>query len=335
MGAKPGRGKTVWQVVGVIFALFVLARVTGILGTCGLPGCGTLGESPVYQDSDLAKTDPKLVTWQELKQITLATQKPRALAVGPDGRLYVANKGNVGVFSVPDGGQKAAFGVKGDPTCLAVGPDNRVYVGYEDHIEVYSDQWLLTQVWPSLGDKAYITSICVGKDTLWAGDAGNRVIVNCDLSGRVLALVGKKDASKGAPGIIAPSPHLDVALAKDGGVWAVNPGRHEFELYAPDGAVKKTWGKASFAIDGFSGCCNPTDFAILPDGRFVTSEKGIPRVKVYSADGKFEGVVAGFESFRQDVVGLDLACDKMGRVYVLDPASGAVRIFIPKGKSGK
>lgn len=334
MGAKSGRWKAVWQVIGVIFALFVLARVTGILGTCGLPGCGTLGESPVYQDSGLAKTDPKLVTWQEFKRIGLTLPKPRALAMAQNGHLYVGGKGEIDVYEAPDGTMLSTFMVKGWPTCLAIGPEDYLYVGFEDHIEIYNLQGEYGGAWPSLGDKAYITSICVGKDTLWAGDAGNRVLVKYDLSGHVLALVGKKDASKRAPGIIAPSPHLDVALAKDG-VWAVNPGRHEFELYAPDGAIKKIWGKESFAIDGFSGCCNPTDFAILPDGRFVTSEKGIPRVKVYSADGKFEGVVAGFESFEQDVVGLDLACDKMGRVYVLDPASDTARIYISRRKSGK
>ncbi|MBM3243119.1 hypothetical protein FJZ31_43220, partial [Candidatus Poribacteria bacterium] len=50
-------------------------------------------------------------------------------------------------------------------------------------------------------------------------------------------------------------------------------------------------GYLSMDIDGFCGCCNPVNFAMLPDGRFVTCEKGLPRVKIYDADGTFSGVV--------------------------------------------
>jgi hypothetical protein len=67
----------------------------------------------------------------------------------------------------------------------------------------------------------------------------------------------------------------------------------------------------------------------------VTSEKGLPRVKVYGADGKFAGVVAGFETFSPEVVGLDLAVDSKGRVYVLDPASKTVRVYVQKEKAKK
>ncbi len=107
------------------------------------------------------------------------------------------------------------------------------------------------------------------------------------------------------------------------------------ELYSPDGRLKRSWGKTAFAIDGFSGCCNPTHFALLPDGRFVTSEKGIPRVKIYAADGKFECVVAGREAFEPDVVGLGVAADAHGRILVLDPPARSVRVFVSKGKATK
>ena len=98
-------------------------------------------------------------------------------------------------------------------------------------------------------------------------------------------------------GLVAPSPHLDVAAAPDGTAWVTNPGRHRLEHYSADGQLLRTWGKASAAIAGFTGCCNPTDIAVLPDGRLVTAEKGIPRVKIYKTNGTFESVVAGPESF--------------------------------------
>ena len=70
--------------------------------------------------------------------------------------------------------------------------------------------------------------------------------------------------------------------------------------------------------------------------------KGFKLVKVYDPDGKFECVVAGPDAFGgveagssacdqcYDRVGLDIACDSQGRVFILDPASSSVRIFVRK-----
>ena len=94
------------------------------------------------------------------------------------------------------------------------------------------------------------------------------------------------------------------------------------------------------AIDGFCGCCNPANFDMLPDGRFVTCEKGLPRIKVYSPEGDFESVVAGPEAFSKNAKscslnglsncrtgGMDVAVDSKGRVIVMDPVERVVRIF--------
>ena len=87
-------------------------------------------------------------------------------------------------------------------------------------------------------------------------------------------------------------------------------------------------------LTGFAGCCNPTHFLILEDGRYVTSEKGIPRVKICNRLGEFTALVAGVERFDEGTVGLDLARDSAGRILVLDPARRAIRIFV-EGKEGE
>ena len=97
------------------------------------------------------------------------------------------------------------------------------------------------------------------------------------------------------------------------------------------------------AVENFCGCCNPVHFARRPDGKFVTSEKGLNRIKIYDAKGNFEGVVAGPEHLVKDLelakracadcrigFGFDVACDSTGRVLALDPATRTVRIFTPK-----
>jgi hypothetical protein len=68
----------------------------------------------------------------------------------------------------------------------------------------------------------------------------------------------------------------------------------------------------------------------LEDDSFVTSEKGIARVKIYNRIGNLVSVVAAADLFIEGTVGLDLAVDSAQRIYVLDPMQKAVRIFAKK-----
>jgi hypothetical protein len=142
------------------------------------------------------------------------------------------------------------------------------------------------------------------------------------------------------PGLILPSPYLDVKLGRDGLLRVNNTGRHQVETCTASGDLELSWGKPSNGIEGFCGCCNPIGLALLPDGRCVTCEKGLPRVKVYSADGVFQSVVAGAESFVENanatfvkgtedcrLGGLDAAVDSQQRIYILDLVTNEVRVM--------
>jgi len=106
-------------------------------------------------------------------------------------------------------------------------------------------------------------------------------------------------------------------------------------------------------VKGFSGCCNPVNFAILQGpssvgtgDSFVTCEKSLTRVKIYDAEGSFIGVVAGPEQLtggawhicnipaKCQKGGFDVAVDTAGRILVLDTIKNVVRIF-SKIKAGK
>jgi hypothetical protein len=81
----------------------------------------------------------------------------------------------------------------------------------------------------------------------------------------------------------------------------------------------------------------------MSDGRIVTFEKGIPRVKVYNSHGQFESVVAGSESFVENAKicgpndctlgGLDGVVDSKGRIHILDLVSANVRTMEPKANA--
>ena len=134
-----------------------------------------------------------------------------------------------------------------------------------------------------------------------------------------------------------------MVIAPDGLLRVNNPGRHRVELYTPEGDLELSWGRPSIAIDGFCGCCNPVGLAMLKDGRYVTFEKGLPRVKVYGSEGKFECVVAAPDFFKDvgsnesimaaeqtSYGGLDGAVDAEGKIFILELASGEIHVMKAK-----
>ena len=184
--------------------------------------------------------------------------------------------------------------------CLAVAADGTVYAGVEDHVEVFDRSGKRMAVWDAPGKKAWVTGLAVGENEVFAADSGHRVVLRYDKSGKLAGRIGERNKDRNVPGLIIPSPYLDVKLAPDGLLRVNNTGRHRVEAYTTSGDLEFFWGKPSAAIDGFCGCCNPIGLALLPDGRYVTCEKGLPRVKVYSPRGDFEWVVAGAESFAEN-----------------------------------
>ena len=69
---------------------------------------------------------------------------------------------------------------------------------------------------------------------------------------------------------------------------------------------------------------------MLSDGSFVSSEKGLERIKIHTPSGDFKTVVAGPDSFIEGTTGLDLAVDSKDKIYVLDPVKEIVRVFEKK-----
>lgn len=315
----------------VALGAIVLAAATASLwlGSTGThkPVAPCCSKAETLQDPK--QVDPKLIKYSELQSIKTELTSPRGIALGPAGKLFVAGDREIRVFSA-DGKEVSSIKLNIEPRCLTIADDGNIYIGAKDHVEVYDLNGAQKSAWPGYGEKAFITSLAAKGENVWVADAGQRAIYHCNTTGKMINTFGKRDASKNVPGLIIPSPHLEVVAAENGMVWATNPGRHRMDLYDSNGSIKRYWGNVSFAVEGFCGCCNPTDFAILPDGGFVTSEKGIPRVKVYTAKGQFDCVVASPSAFAENTSGIDLAVDAKGRIFVLDPAAKTVRVFTRK-----
>ena len=336
--------------IGIIAGLCVgLAIIIGfaafiLLDTTGRKGSG-LGDEYIYDVSKYGKVDESLILYDEVGTgIETGLEASRAITIDNETNLYAAGDESIRIFRFRN--NKLIFdreiNLDDSLHCIKV-LDGKIYIGMKEHVEVYNLAGERLSVWESLGERAVLTSIEVYKDNVFAADAGNRVVVRYDKQGQIKNYIGKKDTERNIPGFVIPSHNFDLAVAADGLLRVVSPGRHRIEAYTFDGDLEFFWGKASMAIEGFCGCCNPANFAIDKDGNFITSEKGLVRVKVYDDDGEFVGVVAspeqlfrGGAKYAGQVVtesqapGFDVAVDNEGNIYVLDTIKNIVRIFKKK-----
>ncbi len=332
----------IWGVVGLVALIAALAVFR--VDTWGDRGSG-LSPRFEFDVSELAAVDPALVSHAETAQIPVGMQTVQAIAAKPDGGFLVAGDRAVQMFQA-DGTMAQAFSVPDAPRSLAVaGEDHdfpgRIYVGMASRVEVFDASGQPIASWSEgLNQDSLLTSLAVFEENVLAADAGNRVVVRWDASGRLLGTIGQPDDRRGIDGFVIPSEFFDLVVPQDGILRVVNPGALRVEAFTLDGDPLGHWGEASARIEGFFGCCNPSHLTVLADGRFVTSEKGLPRIKLYSPRGEFESVIAATASLTARGGGqeirdehspraFDVAADATGRVLVLDPNTRQVRIFEP------
>jgi hypothetical protein len=286
-----------------------------------------------YNIENFKKSEKNLIHYTEVQQINLNLESLYAIAIGPEDKIYVSGVDSIEILN-KDGSPHSSIKTSGPAFCLSLDENGDLYAGMREHVEVYDKKGVKKAQWESLGEDAIITSIAISEESIFVADAGNHIVWKFSKSGDKQARIGEKNQAKDIPGFVIPSPYFDVAVDPDGFLWVVNPGRHSLENYTKEGNIRTSWGEYSMKIEGFCGCCNPTHITILDDGSFVTSEKGIARVKIYNRLGKFVSIVAAPDQFSEGTVGLDLAKDSSQRIYVLDPVKKAVRIFFASGGQG-
>jgi hypothetical protein len=310
------------------------------IGLLALTGCSKQESKPAldsrftYDVSQFTHTDPAQLLYTEATAIPTGFTDPKCLAIGPGDTILIG--GDQAVKTLDRTGQlQSTIPLNAKPLALhATG--TRTCVALKDHLEIFEPTGKPVAKTDAIGEKTYLTGVADAGETIFLADAGHREIIRCDSTGKVLGRFGK-------PGFVVPSPYFHVMLGSDGLLWVNNPGRHQIEAYTLDGKFELGWGAVGMAMENFCGCCNPVYFTRRPDGKFVTSEKGLNRIKIYDVKGNFEGVVAGPDHLVKDLelakkacancqigFGFDVACDSTGRVLALDPATKTVRIFTPK-----
>lgn len=299
-----------------------------------------------YSLDGLQEVPAQLVLFKEIDPLPFEVEHAAALAVDAEGNVYVAGASSLQKYNNA-GQQTLAVDLPTPATCLAVDDTGKMYIGTGQAIHVLDKQGKRLAVWDELPDGAVLTSLAVTENAVFAADAGNRLVYALTKDGGISGRINGGKAHADGKGFIIPSPYFDVIGVDSKHVWIVNPGRHLVEKYNITGEILGSWGYAGMGLDGFSGCCNPIHIVRDADGTFYTAEKGLVRVKQYTARGDFTGVVAtpdrllrgdsapaSERTVKTDCSGeakiTDLAVDQEGRVLVLDCRRKQVRIFAQK-----
>ena len=311
-----------------LIIIFLLLIVTLVVVDYLSTRSGYRPSNPFAFDvSEYETVDPSLIHYTESRQIRLSVPRPVYIS-SMDRNIYLLYENQLQVIT-PLGEEVAAYSVPPSPLCMNVSPDHVIFIGYEDHVISMSPDGEVIKRSEQLPENTLLTSLSFVNNQLVAADAGNKQVI---LLNDRLELVNSFNGVSGVSdqhGFILPSAHFDLAINSENELWVVNPGLHVLQNYALDGRFRRQWGKPSFHHDGFSGCCNPSYISFLDDGRIVTSEKGLVRIKVYKESGELESVVAPPTSFKNGTWAPGIAVLPGGTIAALDFNTNMVRIFEP------
>ena len=310
----------------------VLVSITAIIAVIiaehrsGLPGRRPANPY-AYDVDEFRSVDTELVRWRETRQVELDIANPRAIAYA-GGKFYLAAENELHVIG-NDWERLLRATLPGTPTFLTAGDDGRILVGLGTYmVMACSNGEIFVQSEP-VRTGSYLTSAAFYDGNIYVADAAARKV---RIFNQRLEQTGEFSGDSGVSdihGFIVPGGHFSLAVNSENELWITNPGIHSLQNYTAAGRLRSDIRRSSFDIEGFSGCCNPVHFTFLPEGGFLTSEKGIIRIKVLKESGDLESVVAPPEKFTGGLRAPAVAVDDEGRVLVLDFDRNMIRIFEP------
>ncbi len=247
------------------------------------------------------------------------------IAVDSADRIYALGDGELRIFE-PNGKMIRRWKAPDQARCLTVGSGERIYFGVNDKITIYGAEGKRMGGF-TVGNSqqaASATAVKIRGQEILVADAAARYIRRCDSSGRQIGEIGTQGKTHG---FMLPNKSLDIDVDSKGIVRATDTGRHRVTSWNLDGSPAGHFGKFGQANpQDFVGCCNPVNLAIAPDGKVITAEKVIPRVKVYDPEGKLLALI-GAEHFDPKCIHLHLAVDSKGRILVADPVRLEIKVF--------
>ncbi len=337
--------------VAVLFLITIMAGGAGIVAAYLIPVLIVTDIPP--RPMDYTDTPALWVRYSENGVFFCDISDPCCFAASRDGPLFIgnANPPSMHIFSLT-GTLETVFPLEAAPRALAWGEpgqafDGKLLVAFKDEIGVYTPEGKREATLKFPNETADVWSLAIGEDYVFAADSGNRLIHRLDREGKTISF-GQKTPERFDGLMVFNAPVSLTVSQKTGLLHVANPGLHRIETFDREGHWERSlsWQSNSADVTGFAGCCNPVGLDTLRDGRIVTSEKDVTRVKVYRPDGRLDCVVAGPEklgkkplnlpqlseivpSSEDDKKSVFIAALDNDSIVVFDPLWHIVRLFTP------
>jgi len=245
----------------------------------------------------------------------------------------------------PNGSIKAEWPMPDDgphPKMIHNCEDGTVYVAGHGKIASYDKdgkRLAMVDVDEISGSKSLAAGLFVSeKYVFFAVGTGNSMRATEDIYRFKRDLTGAKKIIEQQYGCCS---HIDMQVM-NGELLIAENSRHRVNRFSLDGKRLGRWGKRDrTGIEGFAACCNPVNIDIGPDNVLYTAESGVGRIKKYTPDGKFLGVVGYVDTTEFDRGGklaaqtcyIPIEVNKdASRVYIMDVRANLIRVLAPKKK---
>lgn len=302
-----------------LVALFSLLIILTFIGYIVYDTARTNSRSEKADKSAVTPVYPE--NWILSKTFSQSDGTLTSVALSDNGKVYLGGESFVACYG-KDMAKEWTSKMNEKITALAVCGDS-VYASSARNIYLVSTSGKQTGEWGPYEANSIITSLSANKDYVAAADAGAKVIFILKKDGEVAGMIGQGERK-----FIIPSSFFDVALCNDNTLFAANTGNHRIEKWTTGGEFISQFGKAGDAPDEFTACCNPSHFAVIPQG-FVTAEKGLNRIKILDNKGNFVEFVSSKNNFVRPVP-LDVASTDGKTIYAANPADSKLYVFTRK-----
>lgn len=262
------------------------------------------------------------------------SSRSRAAAPTPEApHVFVADK----VWGTAGTGE----GQFTSPRAVAVGMDGSVYVAdtLGNRIQQFTAEGEFVRAWGTVGKVEEgtglpgtfneIWGLAVDKDgNVFASDTWNHRIQKFSADGKFLATWGTFGLAEEGLGVMY-TPR-GIAVDGSGNIYVADSGNRRILVFDNDGNPLRAigaWGVLDGELD------EPTGVAVASDGRVFVADTWNRRVQVFANDGTFLGKwsIQGWSGQSLDNKP-QIALDEQNRVYVSDPEGYRVVVFTDGGQ---